>query len=75
MGDNSFCDTLTTDIIEDCLWNKSSLWLDQIELRTQINQFEMFVSKFDVLKEHWKLYVQGKKRCYEWKTVLNENHV
>ena len=33
----------TRDIIQDTLWNKSSVWLDYIDLRTRLNKFEMFV--------------------------------
>ena len=35
---------IQTDRMQDSLWNKSSVWLDQIELSTQLNQFEMFLS-------------------------------
>ena len=35
----------------------------------------MFASHFDIGIEHWKLSVQGKKCCSEWKTALKENHV
>ena len=31
------------EILQDGLYNKTSLLIDQIELRTQLNQLEMFV--------------------------------
>ena len=42
--------TLKFDRIQDSLYNKSFVWLDQIELTTQLNQFEVF-------EEHSKLSV------------------
>ena len=38
------------DIIQDSLLKKGSALLDYIELRTQLNQFEMFV-------EYWKMSI------------------
>ena len=38
------------DIIQDSMWNKSYVSLDYIELRTRLNQFGIFVSKFDTEK-------------------------
>ena len=32
------------DRIQESIWNKSSIWIDYIELRTKLNQFETFVS-------------------------------
>ena len=28
------------DRVQDSLWNKSSVWIDKIEFRTRLNQFE-----------------------------------
>ena len=39
-----------SDRINDGLYNKSSVWLEYIEFRNRLNQFEIFV-------EHWKLSV------------------
>ena len=63
------------DRIQDSIRNNSSVWIDYIELRTQLNQFEMFVSNL-IHEEHWKLSVlEGKQCCSKWKIVLKENDV
>ena len=49
------------DRIKDSLWNKSSVWIDYTELRTRLNQFEMF-------EEYWKMSVlELKQCCSEWR--------
>ena len=49
------------DRVQASLRNKSSVWLEYIKLKTQLNQFEMF-------EEHWKVSIlEGKQRCFEWK--------
>ena len=51
------------DRIQDSIWNKSSVCLEYIELRTRLNQFETIVG-------HWKLSVLDENNI-----VLNENSV
>ena len=51
------------DRMQDSLWKSSSILLDKIELRTQLNQFEIF-------EEHWKLSVLEENHV-----DLNENRV
>ena len=42
--------------IQNSLWNKSSIGLDYIELRIQLNQFEIFLLSF-IHEKHWQLYL------------------
>ena len=51
------------DTIQDSIYNKSSVWIDYIESRNRLIQFEIFV-------EHWKLFILEEKNI-----VLNENSV
>ena len=41
------------DIIQDSLWNKSSTWLDYIEFRIRLNQFE-FSKNMKTVYPEWK---------------------
>ena len=50
------------------LWNKIFIWLDKIDLRDQLNQFEMFVSSL-IHERTLKIGLFYKK------TVLRENHI
>ena len=40
----SGCSQADSDRIQDSLWNQIYISLDQIQLRTRLNQFEMFLS-------------------------------
>ena len=59
---------MDTDRIQYSIWNKSSVCLDYIDLRNQLNQFEIFVSH----SIHEKTL---KTVLFYNKTVLIENHV
>ena len=48
------------DRVQASIRNKSSVWLDYIELRTRLNQFEMF-------EEHGNCLSRWKQCCSRWK--------
>ena len=57
----------TFDKMQDSIWNKSSIWLEYIELGTQLNYLEMFISS--LIRE-----ITLKTVLFYKKTVLRENH-
>ena len=54
--------------IKESLWNKSSILINYIDMRTPLNQFEMVISSFI----HERTL---KNVLFYKKTVLIENHV
>ena len=58
------------DRVQDSLWNKSSVWLDYIEFRTRLNQFECSKSMKTVYPDENNVVmnedsVEGKKTMYK----------
>ena len=56
-----------SDRVQASLKNKSYVWLDYIELRTRLNQFEIL--------ENMKLSIQINTMLFYMKTVLTEIYV
>ena len=52
-----------TDRMQDSIRNKSSVWLDYIEVRNRLNKFEMFVSSLIHEKNIENCLFHNKKCC------------
>ena len=58
------------DIVQDSMWNKSSVWLDYIEFRTRLNQLEFSKNMKTVYQDENNVVlnensVEGKKTMYK----------
>ena len=58
-----------SDIVQDSIWNKSSVWLDYTEFRTRLNQFECSKNMKTVYPDENNVVLD--ENSVEWKPCIN----